>query len=311
MQTVDVLDSVMSYVDAGAGTPMVFLHGNPTSSYLWRKVLARLGGPGRRLAPDLIGMGASGKPPVEYRFGDHARYLETWFDAVGLEEVVLIGHDWGGALAFDWATRHPGRARGVAFLETIVRPMSWEDFPQSARAVFESLRSPGAGEALVLDQNMFIEQALPATVGTGLSEEDLAAYRKPYPDRESRRPLLAWPRALPIGGEPADVVERVEAYDRWLAGSAGVPKLLLTFDPGPSTMIGPEMAAWCREHIAGLEVVACGPAGHHAPEDQPGAIAAAIASWTDRHRLRSAGPAASAAASAGAEPGESGPGEGG
>lgn len=307
MQTVDVLDSTMSYVDAGAGTPMVFLHGNPTSSYLWRKVLARLGEPGRRLAPDLIGMGASGKPPVEYRFSDHARYLEAWFDAVGLEDVVLIGHDWGGALAFDWAARHPGRARGVAFMETIVRPMTWEDFPQSARPVFESLRTPGAGEALVLDQNMFIEQALPATVGTGLSEEDLAAYREPYPDRESRRPLLAWPRALPIDGKPADVVERIEAYDNWLAESAGVPKLLLTFDPGPSTMIGPEMTDWCQKHIADLEVEACGPAGHHAPEDQPEAIATAIAAWADRHQLRSSGPEASATTPKSAEPGESAP----
>jgi len=308
MQTVDVLDSTMSYVDAGAGTPMVFLHGNPTSSYLWRKVLARLEEPGRHLAPDLIGMGASGKPPVEYRFSDHARYLEAWFDAVGLEEVVLIGHDWGGALAFDWAARHPGRTRGVAFMETIVRPMTWEDFPQSARPVFESLRTPGAGEAQVLDQNMFIEQALPATVGTGLSQEDLAAYRKPYPDRDSRRPLLAWPRALPIDGKPADVVERIQAYDNWLAESADVPKLLLTFDPGPSTMVGPEMTDWCQKHIADLEVVACGPAGHHAPEDQPEAIAAAIASWADRHHLRSSGAAASATMPEGAEPWESAPG---
>jgi haloalkane dehalogenase len=308
MQTVSVLDSTMSYVDAGTGVPLVFLHGNPTSSYLWRKVLSGLDGPGRRLAPDLIGMGASGKPPVEYRFGDHARYLEAWFDAVGLEEVVLVGHDWGGALAFDWAARHPGRARGVAFLETIVRPMSWEDFPQSARPAFEALRTPGAGEAMVLDQNMFIEQALPATVATGLSDEDLDAYRKPYPDRESRRPLLAWPRALPIGGEPADVVARVEAYDRWLAASAGVPKLLLTFDPGPSTMIGPQMTQWCREHIAGLEVEACGPAGHHAPEDQPAAIAGAIAAWADRHRLRSPGPTVPAAMPRGAKPRDAGPG---
>jgi pimeloyl-ACP methyl ester carboxylesterase len=145
MRTVSVLDSTMSYVDAGAGVPLVFLHGNPTSSYLWRTVLSRLEGPGRRLAPDLIGMGASGKPPAEYRFGDHARYLEAWFDAVGLDDVVLVGHDWGGALAFDWAARHPGRTRGVAFLETIVRPMSWEDFPESAWPAFESLRTPGVG----------------------------------------------------------------------------------------------------------------------------------------------------------------------
>jgi haloalkane dehalogenase len=281
------LDSTMAYLAEGAGTPMVFLHGNPTSSYLWRNVLPGIGQPGRLLAPDLIGMGASGKPPVDYTFADHARYLDAWFDGLGIDQAVLVGHDWGGALAFDWAARHPGRARGVAFLETIVRPMDWEEFPPSARPVFESLRTPGAGEAAVLEQNLFIEQALPAGVSTGLAAEDLAAYRKPYPTPQSRRPLLAWPRAMPLGGEPADVVARVEAYDRWLAVSADVPKLLLTFDPGPGMMIGPEMAKWCRGNIAALDVVACGPAGHHAPEDQPAAIAAAIAAWADRHNLRS------------------------
>lgn len=301
MRTVKVLDSRMSYLDAGEGTPLVFLHGNPTSSYLWRKVLSHLGGPGRRLAPDLIGMGASGKPAIEYRFGDHARYLAAWFDAVGLEEVVLIGHDWGGALAFDWAARHPGRVRGVAFLETIVRPMTWEDFPERARPAFQALRTPGVGETMVLDQDMFMEQSLPATVAAPLTGGDLAAYREPYPDRESRRPLLAWARAQPIEGEPADVVERVEAYGHWLAGSTGVPKLLLTFEPGPSTMIGPEATAWCREHITALEVVACGPAGHHAPEDQPAAIAAAIATWADRHQLRSPGQTGAARPPRGAE----------
>src|SRR3954470_12025933 len=132
MPEVTVLDSTMSYVDVGAGTPMVFLHGNPTSSHLWRNVIPRVGST-RRIAPDLIGMGASGKPPLEYRFDDHARYLEAWFDVLGLEDVVLVGHDWGGALAFDWASRHPGRTRGVAFLETIVRPLAWEEFPESVR----------------------------------------------------------------------------------------------------------------------------------------------------------------------------------
>jgi haloalkane dehalogenase len=288
MPVIDVLGSTMSYREAGVGTPMVFLHGNPTSSYLWRKVMP-LVGPGRLLAPDLIGMGASGKPPVDYTFADHARYLDAWFDAVGIDQAVLVGHDWGGALALDWAARHPGRARGVAFFETIVRPMDWEDFPPSARPVFESLRTPGAGEAAVLEQNVFIEQALPAGVSSGLTAEDLDAYRKPYPTPESRRPLLAWPRAMPLGGEPADVVARVEAYDRWLAASTDVPKLLLTFNPGPGMMIGAEMATWCRGNIAALDVVACGPAGHHAPEDQPATIAAAIIAWADRHNLRSKG----------------------
>ena len=292
MPAVDVLDSTMFYREAGAGTPMVFLHGNPTSSYLWRKVMP-LVGPGRLLAPDLIGMGDSGKPAIEYKLADHARYLDAWFESMGLDRVVLIGHDWGGVLAFDWAARHPGRTLGVAFLETIMRPLAWAEFPESARSFFTSLRTPGAGEAMALEQNVFIEQALSAGVRTGLVAGDLAAYRKPYPTPQSRRPLLAWARSMPLDGEPQDVVASVEAYDRWLASSPDVPKLLLTFDPGPGIMIGPDLTDWCRLHIPALEVAACGPAGHHAPEDQPAAIAAAIAAWAGRYGLRDPSPAGS------------------
>jgi haloalkane dehalogenase len=267
----------------------VFLHGNPTSSYLWRHVLPRIGDPARRLAPDLVGMGRSGKPEVAYRFADHARYLDAWFDALALDGVVLVGIDWGAALAFDWAARHPGRARGVAFMETIVRPMTWDEFPGEARPRLEALRTPGVGESKVLDENFFIEQALRATVVGGLSDEDLGVYRAPYPSRDSPRPLLGWPRAWPIEGEPADVARRMEAFGVWLAASAEVPKLLLTFNgPRNLLLIGPETIDWCARHIASLEIESCGVAGHVAPEDQPETIAAAIAGWADRHQLRSA-----------------------
>jgi haloalkane dehalogenase len=276
----------MHYRETGDGRPLVFLHGNPTSSYLWRKVIGHVGDPGRRLAPDLIGMGESGKPDIEYTFADHARYLDAWFDSLDLHDVVLVGHDWGGALAFDWAARHPDRVRGVAFMETIVRPMSWGDLPESARPVFTALRTPGSGEAMVLEQNIFIEQALPATTLSGLSEADLAAYRAPYATPDSRLPLLQWPRSLPLDGEPRDVVERVERYDRWLANSPDVPKLLLTFDPGPSQMLGPDVVEWCTQNVSALETERCPAAGHHAPEDQPDAIGASICGWLDRHRLR-------------------------
>jgi haloalkane dehalogenase len=203
MPILDVLDSTIFYEETGAGTPFVFLHGNPTSSYIWRKVIPAFGQPARCLAPDLIGMGRSGKPHIAYRFADHARYLDAWFDRLALNDVVLVGHDWGGALAFDWASRHAGRVRGVAFMETIVQPMTWADFPASARPRYEVLRGAGTGETKVLDENFFIEQALRATTLNGLSDEDLELYRKPYPTRESRRPLLEWPRATPINGEPA------------------------------------------------------------------------------------------------------------
>ncbi|HTJ32594.1 MAG TPA: haloalkane dehalogenase [Dactylosporangium sp.] len=278
MTTTEILGSTMYHEEQGDGPPMVFLHGNPGSSRLWRNVLPAVDAGVRRLAPDLIGMGRSGKPDIEYRFGDHARYLDAWFDRLGLDDVTLVGHDWGGALAFDWATRHPGRVRAVAFLETIVRPMSWSELGDGPRARSEAMRGP-QGEALVLDGDYFIESAYTGGVLNPLSDEDRRAYLAPYPTRESRRPILQWARSLPLGGEPADVTERVEAYGRWLAASAEVPKLLLTFDSSPTLSIGPQMARWCADNIAALEVRHCGPAGHHAPEDQPEAIAKELTSW--------------------------------
>jgi haloalkane dehalogenase len=289
MPTIEVLDSTMSYVDAGSGVPLVFLHGNPTSSYVWRHVMRYLEGPGRRLAPDLIGMGNSGKPPIGYRFADHARYLDAWFDALALDEVVLIGYDWGAALAFDWAARHPERTLGIAFMEAIVRPGSWSDLNEQAQQRFKEFRTPGVGEALILDQNLFIEEALPRTVASGLGDEDLDVYRKPYATAASRLPLLQWPRELPFDGEPADVVERVQGFDGWLAHSVDVPKLLITFEPGPGTM-AQAVVDWCQDNIARLEVRRCGLAGHHAPEDQPEAIATALGAWADGHQLRSEDP---------------------
>lgn len=287
MPSLPVLDSTIFYNDAGSGTPFVFLHGNPASSYVWRNVMPNIGSPARSIAPDLIGMGQSGKPDIAYRFADHARYLDAWFDALKLDGVVLVGHDWGGALAMDWAARHPDRVRGLVLMETILKPMTWEDFPGPGRARYETLRAPGNGEAKVLDENFFIEQALKLTVRSGLSPQDHDVYRQYYPTRESRRPLLAWPREMPIEGRPADTVARIEAYDGWLASSPHVPKLLLTFDgDAASLMIGPKMIGWAQQNMAALEVKGCGPAAHVCPEDQPQAIATAIAAWADRNRLR-------------------------
>ncbi|MCX5205687.1 haloalkane dehalogenase [Streptomyces sp. NBC_00237] len=281
MPTIPVLDSTIAYRETGEGTPVVFLHGNPTSSYLWRKILPAVGAPGRLLAPDLIGMGASGKPDIAYSFDDHSRYLEAWMDVLGLEDIVLVGHDWGAPLAFDWATRHPGRALGIAFTSPVLKPMTWEEFGP-ARPFFEALRTPGVGEKMILEDNVFIEEVLPQTAITGLSEEDLAAYREPYSTPQSRRPMLQWARSMPLAGEPADVVTRVEAFGTWLAASTDVPKLYLTFEPG----LSPEQTQWSETHLAALEIEQLGPAGHDAEEDQPEAIAGALASWLDRHHLR-------------------------
>ncbi|MFE2098687.1 haloalkane dehalogenase [Streptomyces sp. NPDC059468] len=283
MPTTPVHDSAIHHEESGSGTPFVFLHGNPASSHTWRKVLPGIGA-GRLLAPDLIGMGRSGKPDITHRFADHARYLDAWFDALGLDDVVLVGHDWGGALAFDWAARHPGRVRGIAFFETIVKPMAWEELSPQARRRAETIRS-AQGERM-LDENLFVRQAYSGGVLTPLPEAEVEAYLAPYPTPDSRRPLLSWARQLPLGGEPADLVARIEAYDAWLAKSPDTPKLLLTFEGSPTLLIGPETAGWCATHLAGLETVHCGPAGHHATEDRPAEIAAAVSSWADRHGLR-------------------------
>ncbi len=284
MPVIDVLDSYINYTDTGhaGAVPVVFLHGNPTSSYLWRGVIPHVGGTVQALAPDLIGMGASGKPDIAYRFADHARYLDAWFDALGLEEVVLVGHDWGGALAMDRLARHPGRVRAVAVLETFLRPIRWDEMPPGAAELFRGFRSP-EGERMVLQENMFIEFNLPSGA-KGLTPEDLDVYRAPYPTPESRLPMLVWPREFPLDGEPADVVARIEDYVRAMASTLDVPKLVMAVENGVG--IGsPEMIDWAVSAFASAETVSIGPAGHHAPEDQPDAIGTALASWLSEHEL--------------------------
>ena len=283
MPELSVLDSTMHYQDSGTGTPLVFMHGNPNSAYLWRNVLPQVGS-GRLLAPDLIGMGASGKPDIAYSFADHARYLDAWFDGLELDHVILIGHDWGGTLAFDWAARHPERVVGLAFLEAIVKPMARAELSPESLARFESARGP-AGEQTILEQDLFIRAACTGGVLTPLGPADLDAYLAPYPSPQSRRPILAWIRQRPLDGEPADVVERIEASDAWLASSQDTPKLLMTFE-GPGLIINERITDWCVSHIAALDIATCGQAGHHAPEDRPQEIASAIAAWADRHQLR-------------------------
>jgi haloalkane dehalogenase len=278
---VPVLDTELAYVDTGGGPSVVFLHGNPTSSYLWRNVIPPVATAARCLAPDLVGMGESGPAPDGgYRFADHARYLDAWFDAClgpRPDPVVLVLHDWGGALGFHWAHRHPDRVRGIAYLETIVMPVSWADWPDAARPIFQAMRSP-AGEEIVLGKNVFVERILPASVLRGLTEAELDVYRRPYRQPgESRRPVLAWPREIPIDGEPADVVAVVEGYGRWLAGS-DVPKLFLDVHPG-SILIG-RQREFCRSWPNQTEVRVRG--SHFAQEDSPAEIGVAVADFVRR-----------------------------
>ncbi len=270
-----VLDSFMAYVEVGVGAPIVLLHGNPTSSYLWRNVIPQLQASGRCLAPDLIGMGRSGKAPGgAYRFADHARYLDAWFEALGLREVTLVGHDWGGALGFDWARRHPERVRAIAYMETIVRPVTWAEWPEAASRIFQAMRSP-AGEEMVLDKNVFVERILPASVLRGLTGEEMDKYREPFrAPGESRRPTLTWPREIPIDGEPADVAAVVTAYGEWLATSR-VPKLFVNATPG-SILVGAPRE-FCRRWANQQEVGVRG--SHCVQEDSPAEIGRAIAAF--------------------------------
>ena len=276
----DVLDSFLSYRDDGAGAPIVFLHGNPTSSYVWRGVIPAITPAHRCLAPDLVGMGASGKPAIAYRYEDHARYLDAWFAGLELRDVVLVGYDWGGVLAVDWAARHPERVRGVVVLETFLRPLHWSDMPPRGAELFRALRTPGVGEKLVLEENGFLPQSLANGVKHDLSAADRAAYYAPFPDPASRRPMLQWPRELPFDGEPADVASIIARNEAWLASSPRVRKLLLTFQGAGGITNAPGLAEWAAAQPS-FEVRALGPAGHHAPEDAPAEIAAAISAWLE------------------------------
>jgi haloalkane dehalogenase len=276
---VRVLDTEMSYVDIGRGDPIVLLHGNPTSSYLWRNVIPHVARYGRVLAPDLVGMGDSGKSPSGgYRFVDHARYLDAWFDALGLtRDVTLVVHDWGSALGLHRAHRHPDQVRAIAYMEAIVLPRQWTDFGDAA-GIFQMLRSP-KGDELVLEQNFFVETILPRGVIRTLTEGEMERYRAPYRERSARLPTLTWPREIPIQGEPPDVVAIVEAYGEWLSRCT-VPKLLVLGEPG--TIITGRTREFCRAWPNQREVTVAGR--HFLQEDSPHEIGTALASFLEGTR---------------------------
>ena len=278
-QRVAVDGRQMAYVEHGAGDPVVFLHGNPTSSFLWRHVMAECEGVGRLLAPDLIGMGDSDKlddvGPDSYRFVEHAAYLDGWFEAVGAtDNVTLVIHDWGSALGFHRAARFPEQIEAICYMEAIVMPVTWADWPENARDIFQAFRSE-VGESLILEKNLFIEGVLPNAVRRELTEEELDEYRRPYVDGgEARRPTLTWPREIPLDGEPADVVAIVQAYADHLATS-DVPKLFVNADPG-SILVGPPRE-FCRTWPNQTEVTV--PGLHFVQEDSGAEIGRALRQW--------------------------------
>ena len=279
-KTATVKGLTMAYVDEGEGDPIVFLHGNPTSSYLWRNIMPYLADQGRLIAPDLIGMGDSDKLPTSgpdsYTFVEHRGYLDDLLDQLGVNErVTLVIHDWGSALGFHWAHRHPDAVLGIAYMEAIVSPIaSWDDFPAEAGSVFQGFRSE-AGEGMVLNKNLFVEAVLPGSIIRDLSDAEMAVYRKPFAEEgEGRRPTLTWPRQIPIGGEPADVAAIVGEYAQWLA-SGDLPTLFIKAEPGALMVAG--ALDFARSLPNQTEVTVAG--SHFCQEDSPDEIGRAIAEW--------------------------------
>ena len=284
---VTVAGKHMAYVDLGSGEPaFLFLHGNPTSSYLWRNVMSEVAGFGRCVAPDLIGMGDSDKiehpGPDTYRFTTHRDFLWGFIEAaIGRDSrLVLVGHDWGSVLGFDWANHHRDRMRGIVYMEAIVRPLSWDEWPDVSRRVFQGFRS-AAGEEMILDKNMFVERVLPASILRKLESAEMAEYRRPFANsREERWPTLAWPREIPIDREPLAVVELVIAYADWMAEN-DLPKLFVNAEPG-AILVG-RQREFCRRWRNQTEITV--PGSHFIQEDSGREIGEAIARWAEKHRI--------------------------
>ena len=272
---VEVKGSQMHYIEEGEGDPIVFLHGNPTSNYLWRNVIPHLTGKGRCIAPDLIGMGKSDKPDIPYRVFDHAEYFTGFMEALGLKNVTLVLHDWGGFMGCDYAAKHLDNVRAVVLMETVFKPMSWAGRSEQTQGLFRMLRSE-KGREKVLEENFFVEKILPGSIIRKLTDEEMAVYRAPFEEKSSR--LLTWvfPNEIPYDGEPADVTEAADTFSKALAG-AGLPMLLLTFTPG--VVVGAEDEAWARENFTNLTVKPMGSGIHFVQEDQPDAIGQAISKW--------------------------------
>ena len=282
---IQVLGRMMAYVDEGVGYPIVLLHGNPTSSYLWRNIIPHLTDVGRCIAPDSIGMGDSdkleSKGSQSYRFVEHRRYLDALLEILEIkQDVVLVIHDWGSALGFDWAKRHSKGVQGIVYMEAIVQPLTWEGWwTEQSRSFFKALRSPD-GEEMILDKNLFIELILPKSVLRGLTETEMDVYRRPFRNPgEDRRPTLSWPREIPVNGEPKDVTEIVKSYGKWLE-SGEVPKLFINADPGV-ILVGSQRE-YCRSWPNQEEVTVKGL--HFVQEDSPDEIGTAIRNFIKRLR---------------------------
>jgi haloalkane dehalogenase len=272
---VTIKGSSMHYIEEGQGDPILFVHGNPTSSYLWRNVIPQLTGSGRCIALDLIGMGGSDKPDISYRLFDHVEYFEGFIDALGLGRMTLVLHDWGGFLGMHYASRNQENVHAIAMMETVVKPMKWTDRAEVFQGLFKRFRSEEGWE-MIVKRNMFVEGVLPGSILRKLTEEEMERYRAPFREEYARKPVYVFPNEIPLEGKPEDVVAAVESYGKALAQST-IPMLLLTFDPG--AIIMQRERDWCRRTFPNLTVKAMGPGIHFVQEDQPAGIGKAIAEW--------------------------------
>jgi haloalkane dehalogenase len=273
---IEIHGSKIHYIEEGSGDPILFLHGNPTSSYLWRNIIPYLIPSGRCIAPDLIGMGRSDKPDIDYRFVDHAKYIEGFIKELGLKNITLVIHDWGSGLGFNYAMQNENNIKGLAFMEAIIKPASWADFPKDFRMGFKMLRTPVIGWIMIVVMNMFVEQILPKAIVRTLTEEEKNRYREPFRSLKDRKPLLQWPNEIPIYGQPKDVFEIVQNYNQKLQESE-LPKLLFYAEPGG--IVTKNMVEWCRQNLKNLQTVNIGQGIHYLQEDNPHVIGSKLAKW--------------------------------
>jgi len=273
---IDIKGSRMHYIDEGDGNPFLLLHGNPTSSYLWRNIIPHLVPHGRVIAPDLIGMGKSDKPDIDYRFLTHSEYLDEFIEKLGLTNIVLVIHDWGSGLGFYYANRHENNIKGIAFMESILRPMKWKEFSLIYKFIFKRFRHEKKGKRMIMKNNFFVERMLKMATSRKLGEAEMTRYREPYPDYQSRFPLYVWPNEIPIDGHPSDTNEVISKYSKWLKDTE-LPKLLLWFKPG--ALITVKSVPMIEESFKNLKSVYLGKGIHYVQEDNPDGIGNAIVEW--------------------------------
>ncbi len=273
---IEIHGSRIHYIDEGEGDPVLFLHGNPTSSYLWRNIIPHVTSSGRCIAPDLIGMGKSDKPDIEYRFVDHSKYIEGFINKMGLKHITLVIHDWGSAIGFHYATRHENNIKGIAFMEAIIKPATWDEFPKDFKMGFKLFRTPLIGWLMIAGMNIFVEQILPKAIVRSLTEKERNYYREPFKRISYRKPLWRWPNEIPIDGHPADTAEIVQNYNKKLQAS-DLPKLLFYAHPGG--LITSAMVEWCQQNLKNLKTVDIGEGIHYLQEDNPHLIGSELAKW--------------------------------